>query len=75
MNIELLRFGKSQEQFIPQLRELNLDINAPALPEKIILDLNSSVETVYGNQQGAAVGVNSHKRGRKSYNPILVFEG
>ncbi|WP_182914242.1 IS1380 family transposase [Paenibacillus sp. 1011MAR3C5] len=75
LNKELLRFGKSQESFIPKLRALNLDIIAPALPECSILDLDSSVETVYGHQQGAAVGVNSHKRGRKSYHPLLVYEG
>lgn len=75
LNKELLRFGKSQELFIPKLRELNLNIIAPALPAHSILDLDSSVETVYGDQQGAAVGVNSHKRGRKSYHPLLVFEG
>ncbi|GBF78525.1 putative transposase, partial [Paenibacillus sp. 598K] len=28
-----------------------------------------------GNQQGAKVGYNSLKRGRKSYHPLLVYEG
>jgi hypothetical protein len=59
----------------PNLRALNFDIIAPALPERSILDLDSSVETVYGHQQGAAVGVNSHRRGCKSYHSLLVFEG
>jgi len=38
-----------------------------------ILDLDSSVKTVYGNQQGAAKGFNEKKRGAKSYHPLLGF--
>jgi len=72
---ELLRLGVSHDELVPELRKLNRDIIVPALPETLTLDLDSTVETVYGNQQGAAVGVNSHKRGRKSYHPLLVYEG
>lgn len=72
---ELLRLGGNHLELVPGLRELNRDIIRPALPKSLILDLDSTVETVYGNQQGAAVGVNSHKRGRKSYHPLLVYEG
>lgn len=75
LNKELLRFGAAHGELAPSLRKLNVDILAPMLPEWLILDLDSTVETVYGNQQGAAVGVNSHKRGRKSYHPLLVHEG
>lgn len=35
--------------------------------------LRCAVFTVYGNQQGAEVGYNSHKKGAKSYHPILCF--
>ncbi|WP_212953359.1 transposase, partial [Paenibacillus cookii] len=42
---------------------------------KPILDLDSSVETVYGEQAGAAKGTNPHKPGRNSYHPLLAFEG
>ncbi|WP_206669792.1 transposase [Paenibacillus luteus] len=45
------------------------------LPESLILDLDSTVDTVYGNQKGDEVGYNSHKQGRKSYYPLLVYEG
>ena len=41
----------------------------------MILDLDSTVETVYGDQAGAAKGTNPHKPGRKSYHPLLAFEG
>lgn len=39
----------------------------------ITLDVDSSVKTVYGNQQGAQVGFNSQKRGAKSYHPVIAF--
>ncbi|MCK9910113.1 transposase, partial [Microbacteriaceae bacterium K1510] len=45
------------------------------LPSELIMDLDSTVETVYGHQQGAAVGTNPHKPGRKSYHPLMAFEG
>jgi hypothetical protein len=42
---------------------------------KVILDLDATVLTVYGRQQGSAVGFNPKKRGRPSYMPLLCFEG
>lgn len=75
LNKELIRLGKSHDECVPKLRALNRNIIAPALPQRAILDFDSTVETVYGHQQGAAVGVNSHKQGRKSYHPLLVYEG
>jgi len=42
---------------------------------KLTLDLDSHVETVYGNQQWAKVGYNPKKPGRKSFHPILCFIG
>ncbi|URW80174.1 transposase [Xiashengella succiniciproducens] len=41
--------------------------------KRVTLDCVSSTFTVYGNQQGAEVGYNSHKKGAKSYHPILCF--
>ena len=38
------------------------------------LDFDSSVLTVYGNQELAEVGYNPFKHGRKSYHPLFVFE-
>jgi len=43
--------------------------------ETITLDADSTVQTVYGNQEGAAKGYNPHKKGAKSYHPLLVFSG
>jgi len=38
------------------------------------LDCDSTVETVYGEQEGARPGPNPHKRGRASYHPLLCRE-
>lgn len=40
----------------------------------LTFDLDSVVLTVYGHQQGARVGYNPKKRGRRSYHPLLCFE-
>lgn len=72
---ELERLGRSCPQLPTELRILNQEIIRPCLPFDIILDLDSTVETVYGDQTGAAKGTNPHKPGRKSYHPLLAFEG
>ena len=41
--------------------------------KEITLDADSTVQTVYGNQEGAEKGFNSAKKGAKSYHPLLVF--
>jgi len=40
---------------------------------KDILDLDSSVKTVYGKQEGARKGFNSKNKGKRSYHPQLAF--
>ena len=42
------------------------------LPQRFILDWDSTVQTRYGQQQGAEVGFNPHKRGRASHHPLLA---
>jgi Transposase DDE domain group 1 len=42
---------------------------------RVILDLDTTVLTVYGRQERAEVGYNPKKRGRPSYLPLLCFEG
>src|SRR5437867_811396 len=46
----------------------------PTAPSSLILDLDSVVLTLYGHQQGARVGYNPKKKGRRSYHPALCFE-
>lgn len=43
--------------------EENLRCLAPVLPEDYILDMDPTVKTVYGEQEGAEVGYNPHKPG------------
>ena len=40
----------------------------------LIFDLDSVVLTLYGHQEGAHLGYNPKKKGRRSYHPILCFE-
>ena len=42
-----------------------------ALPDRIIMDWDSTVQTKYGHQQGAEVGYNPSKPGRRSFHPLL----
>ena len=39
----------------------------------ITLDMDSSVKSVHGSQEGAAKGYNPESRGHKSYHPLLCF--
>lgn len=72
---ELIRFSKTYPNLRQDLRTINHKVILPCLPSDLILDLDSTVETVYGQQSGAAKGTNPHKPGRKSYHPLLAFEG
>ena len=38
-------------------------------------DLDTTVLTVYGQQQNATVGFNPRQRGRPSFHPLFCFEG
>ena len=46
----------------------------PHFPSSLIFDIDSVVITVYGKQQGAQIGYNPKKHGRRSYHPIFCFE-
>jgi len=47
----------------------------PRRSRRAILDLDTTVLTVYGRQEKSAVGFNPKKRGRRSYMAFLCFEG
>jgi hypothetical protein len=40
---------------------------------RIHIDIDTTVETVYGNQQGGRKGHNTKHRGKKGYRPVLCF--
>lgn len=42
-------------------------------PTHFWIDVDSSVKTVYGKQEGAEKGFNPHKKGALSYHPLLAF--
>src|ERR1700704_4749833 len=48
--------------------------NRPDHRSRLILDLDSTVITVFGHQEGAAVGYNPRYRGKRSYDPLLCLE-
>ena len=49
-------------------------IHQPDHRSRLILDLDSTVVTVFGSQEGAAVGYNPRYRGKRSYDPLLCLE-
>ena len=49
-------------------------IQRPDHRSRLILDLDSTVVTVFGRQEGAAVGYNPRYRGKRSYDPLLCLE-
>lgn len=46
----------------------------PTVPSSLWLDCDSTVRTLFGHQEGAAVGYNPRQRGRRSYHPLLIRE-
>jgi hypothetical protein len=42
-----------------------------ALPDPIIMDWDSTVQPKYGHQEGAGIGYNPGKPGRRSFHPLL----
>jgi Transposase DDE domain group 1 len=66
-------------EFREQLHRLNdrllqQFIHCPDHRSRLILDLDSTVVTVFGRQEGAAVGYNPRYRGKRSYDPLLCLE-
>jgi len=49
-------------------------IHWPAHRSRLILDLDSTVVTVFGHHEQAEVGYNPRYRGKRSYNPLLCLE-
>lgn len=71
--IDLDRFDN--ESKTKSLLPVLIELAAKTLGDNCILDFDSTVETVNGNQEGVAIGYNHVKPGRPSYHPLLVFDG
>jgi len=54
-------------------RSLREGISHVAALRTLWIDVDSSVKTVYGQQEGVAKGYNPHKKGAFSYHPQLAF--
>ena len=55
-------------------RLLGRFVHQPEHRSRLILDLDSTVVTVFGRQEGAEVGYNPRYRGKRSYDPLLCLE-
>ena len=55
-------------------RLLHRFVHLPEHRSRLIFDLDSTVLTVFGHQQGAEVGYNPRYRGKRSYDPLLCLE-
>ncbi len=67
-------FGQAQ---IVKIADLNQHLRQKVWNHKcfgkITLDLDSTVKTVYGHQEGAEPGYNPTHPGKSSYNPLVAF--
>ena len=54
-------------------RLLQKFIHMPEHRSRLIFDLDSTVVTVFGHQDGAEVGYNPRDRGKRSYKPVAVY--
>src|SRR5699024_11936539 len=72
---DLQRFEKVED--VEALKETNERLTERVLSKqnRVILDFDSSVNTVFGHQEGAEVGYNPVHPGKKSMHPLYVFEG
>ncbi len=72
----LLRLG---QHALPKLRRLHDGFRARVVAveqrRRFIFDVDSTVLVVYGHQEQARRGYNPTKRGRRSYHPLVCFEG
>ena len=55
-------------------RLLQSFVHLPEHRSRLIFDLDSTVVTVFGHQEQAAIGYNPRYRGKRSYNPLLCME-
>lgn len=67
-----LEFRQRLHRFNDRL--LQRFIHQPEHRSRLILDLDSTVLTVFGHQEGAQVGYNPRYRGKRSYDPLICLE-
>jgi len=69
---DLRRF--EDPELLKTLLDLLREIVVEALrkEDRVVLDIDSTIETLYGRQEGAEIGPNPHKPGRASYHPLIA---
>lgn len=70
---------RGSEELLPQFVRLHDQlrkyfINLIVPEKKLLLDVDSTVCTLYGHQDGAVRGYNPGQRGQRSYHPLFCFE-
>lgn len=70
---------RSAPVLLPEFRAVHAALRArflilPTVPSSIWLDCDSTVRTLFGHQEGAAVGYNPRYRGKRSYHPLVIRE-
>lgn len=70
---------RGSEELLPQLvrlhdRSRKYFIDRIVPEKKLLVDMDSTVCTLYGDQEGAVKGYNPRQRGHKSYHPLFCFE-
>lgn len=70
----LKQFGMRQNTELSDIiGKLSSKVHKKLATRDDILDLDSSVKTVYGRQEGARKGFNSQNKGKRSYHPQFAF--
>ena len=71
---ELKRLGSTDGmRAIRDAQRQTLEAQLPK-GQDIVVDIDSSVETVYGDQEQSGVGYNPHHHGLASFHPLLAFD-
>ena len=64
---------KYNNQFLDLISQFSKKVHKKLKTDSDILDLDSTPEVVYGNQEGATKGFNHKKKTLKCYHPLLSF--
>jgi len=68
------RFSMNEtNQYMNIIGKTSSEIHNKLKTRQDILDIDSTVRTVYGRQEGAEKGFNEVKKGARSYHPLLAF--
>ena len=74
ISTEFKRLGESGARLMDDMFGYRVKrVLEESAPKELTVDADSTVQTVYGKQEGAAKGFNPKKKGAWSYHPIIIF--